>query len=93
MRDAKRDGETRSGEEQEAKMDCFYSLDRGRGSAYCQRTLAGAPGASPFPRLPTRLKPYPRALREVCDAGDDERPSSVLRRAACQRESRRIQSC
>ena len=61
------------------------ALDRGRLGAYGQRTLAGAPGASPFSQVTQDRTPYPRTLREVCDLSDEERPSNVLRRAACQR--------
>ncbi len=44
------------------------------------------PGREPFLSgyLLQERTPYPRTMREVCDLSDEERPSSVLRRAACQ---------
>src|SRR6266403_4250027 len=63
-----------------------YSLDRGRVGAYCQRTLVGTPGASHFSQVlhrgPNAVSP---PLREVCEVGDTERASNVLRPAACQK--------
>jgi len=55
--------------------------------AYRQCTLVGTPGASHFFQV-TYYKSerrMPRTLREVCDLSNEERPSKVLRRAACQR--------
>ncbi len=57
----------------------------GRAGAYCQRTLAGAPGVKPvFPGNPIDRTPHRRTLREVCDWSGEKRPSRELRRAACQ---------
>jgi hypothetical protein len=43
-------------------------LDNGRVGAYRQRTLAGTPGAIHSSRLTKEdRRPYPRALRELCD--------------------------
>ncbi len=53
--------------------------------AYGLRTLVGASGVSLFFQVnPVERMPYYSARRKVCDASDAERPSSVLRRAACQ---------